>query len=74
MYIFHLISIDLESSRSCNSSHCKAYSPYSMRRDNILQISSNIPLSGLGQGWIKTLANMPLKSNVIMIVIPSRCS
>ena len=25
MYLYHLISIDLESSRSCNSSHCKAY-------------------------------------------------
>ena len=24
MYLYHLISIDLESSRSCNSSHCKS--------------------------------------------------
>ena len=26
MYLYHFISIDLESSRSCNSTHCKAYS------------------------------------------------
>jgi hypothetical protein len=25
MYLYHLISIDLQLSRSCNSMHCKAY-------------------------------------------------
>ena len=27
MYLYHFISIDLESSRSCNSSHCKSLQP-----------------------------------------------
>jgi hypothetical protein len=28
MYLYHLISIDLQSSRLCNSLHCKAYNIY----------------------------------------------
>jgi hypothetical protein len=28
VYIYHLLSIDLQSSRSCNSLHCKAYILY----------------------------------------------
>ena len=50
----------------------KDMSLYSMRRDNTLRISNNIPLSSLGQRRIKTLENMPLKSDVITIVIQGR--
>jgi hypothetical protein len=35
MYLYHSISIDLELSRSCNSTHCKAYS-YNPRSHNLL--------------------------------------
>ena len=36
MYLYHFISIDLESSRLCNSLHCKAYKSLSPKLKNFL--------------------------------------
>ena len=46
MYIYHLISIDLQSSRSCNSSHCKAYKYYN------LKVSKGLDLKKGDKVWL----------------------
>ena len=41
MYLYHFISIDLESSRSCNSTHCKAYTIPSSIGDTSSRVNFN---------------------------------